>query len=992
MQAHSRPSSALKTSLTKRQLCLAIAAMLAPGLSYSAPVLVGPNGQGGVTSGSATVVQNGNVTNINQSSQAATINWWSFGSKPSETINFNQPNAAAITLNRVIGNEASVLEGALNAVGKVFLINSNGVLIAKGATINTGGFFASTLNITDDDFNAGRFVFNANGSKGSVINMGTITAKEVGLFGNLVSNQGVITATKGTVALNSGDKITLNFNGDSMVNVTIDEGTLNALVENRQAIYADGGQVIMTAKAADDLLGAQVNNTGLIQARTVDDLKGSIELYAHGGTTTVGGTLDASAPVSGDGGFIETSGDRVRVADGALVTTKSMGGKTGTWLIDPTDFNIVSGSGAQTSSGIGADTLNTNLGNTSVSLTTAAGGTGNGDINVNAAVTWSADTILSLTAANDININASLTATGTNAGLAMNYGGDYHIRTPATYSGTTIGSDGKPVAAQALPGTQYASITLSGSNATLNIQGNAYTVIHNMAQLAAISVTPTADLNTGDLIFPTAGYYALGNNLDASGTTYTAAVVANLNGTFAGLGHTVDGLIITNPSTSTITNVNLGLFGIANAGSPTSTIRDIGITNATITSGSKNVGTLAGTNNGNISNAYSTGGSVTGKTDVGGLVGVSGTGGTTTVNTVSNSYSDVTINGNVGATAVGGLIGATFNTIVTNSHASPHAFSVTTGTNFGGLVGSAVDTTIDRSYATGNIISTTGQDIGGLVGRFSTSGTSNPTGNYSVKNSFAIGDHTGAYEIGGLIGLAVSQAAKISIDNVQATGTQTGNGPGGTSILPRGVGGLIGRITGKSTAIISVTNASAAGRVTNTSTTGGPYFGLGGLVGYMDFGSLDHDSSSATVSGSATSSGVGGLVGRASDSTISNSTGLGLVTGAQQVDGLVGQANNTTITLAPVVTAPQQASAAQTAEAATATQQAASQIQTAQRQSANVIPQSSFGNTPVPIDSQIVFADPNSFSADVKSIVVDGVRFNLDDAGSTDSNEQGKNK
>ncbi len=174
------------------------------------------------------------------------------------------------------------------------------------------------------------------------------------LLGNTVSNQGTITATKGTVALASGDKITLNFNGDSLVNVTVDEGTLNALVENKQAIYADGGKVILTAKAADDLLSAQVNNTGLIQARTIDDLKGDISLHAYGGTTNVAGTLDASAPNGGDGGLIETSGNNVKVADSAFITTKSAYGKTGTWLVDPDGFTIAASGGDITGALLGS--------------------------------------------------------------------------------------------------------------------------------------------------------------------------------------------------------------------------------------------------------------------------------------------------------------------------------------------------------------------------------------------------------------------------------------------------------------------------------------------------------------------------------------------------------------------------------------------------------------------------------------------------------------
>ena len=86
------------------------------------------------------------------------------------------------------------------------------------------------------------------------VNQGKIRAAEggyVALLGKTVSNEGVISAKLGTVAMASGEKITLNFEGDSLIDVTIDKGTLDALVENKKAIRADGGRVILTAKAAD---------------------------------------------------------------------------------------------------------------------------------------------------------------------------------------------------------------------------------------------------------------------------------------------------------------------------------------------------------------------------------------------------------------------------------------------------------------------------------------------------------------------------------------------------------------------------------------------------------------------------------------------------------------------------------------------------------------------------------------------------------------------
>jgi len=160
-----------------------------------------------------------------------------------------------VTLNRVVGNETSAIAGALNANGRVFLVNSAGVLFFKSAQVNVGGLVASTLDISNSDFMAGRYSFSGT-SAASVVNRGRIHASPSGyvaLLGKTVPNDGLISATLRTVAMASGNKITLNFEGNSLFDVTIDEGTLNALVENKRAIKADGGRVILTAKAADEV-------------------------------------------------------------------------------------------------------------------------------------------------------------------------------------------------------------------------------------------------------------------------------------------------------------------------------------------------------------------------------------------------------------------------------------------------------------------------------------------------------------------------------------------------------------------------------------------------------------------------------------------------------------------------------------------------------------------------------------------------------------------
>ena len=177
-------------------------------------------------------------------------------------------------------------------------------------------------------------------------------------------------------------------------------------------IQADGGHVLMTTQAAGSLLANAVNNTGIIQAQTIQNVKGTIMLMGgmETGVVNVGGTLDASAPAGGNGGFIETSAAHVKIARGVKVTTEAPQGKTGTWLIDPQDFTVGSAPG----NNISGATLSAQLVTNNITINTAGAGTGNGDIFVNDAITWSASgapTTLSLIADRNVEINAPVTAT-----------------------------------------------------------------------------------------------------------------------------------------------------------------------------------------------------------------------------------------------------------------------------------------------------------------------------------------------------------------------------------------------------------------------------------------------------------------------------------------------------------------------------------------------------------------------------------------------------
>lgn len=404
---------------------LAVSLMMACGVGVQAQPMGGVVSAGAATIGGTS----GNMT-IAQTTANVVINWQSFGIKAGESVQFVQPGSSSVALNRVRGTDPSNILGSLTANGKVFLVNPNGILFGQGSSVNVGGLVASTLAISDANFMARNYQFSGAGN-GAVNNEGAIHTANggyVALLGANVSNRGVIAAQLGTVALAAGNAVTLDVAGDKLLNVTVAQGALNALIDNGGLIRADGGQVLMTTQAAGSLLSNAVNNTGIVQAQTLQNINGTIKLLAgmDGGTVRVGGTLDASAPSGGNGGFIETSAARVNVLNNANITTTAAKGLTGNWLIDPQDFTV--GGGA--TDNISGATLSALLVTNSVTISTATGpdattaGTpptttlntatsGNGDIHINQAIAWTGSaspTTLRLNAVRDINVNAAITA------------------------------------------------------------------------------------------------------------------------------------------------------------------------------------------------------------------------------------------------------------------------------------------------------------------------------------------------------------------------------------------------------------------------------------------------------------------------------------------------------------------------------------------------------------------------------------------------------
>jgi filamentous hemagglutinin family protein len=821
----------------------------------SALLLISPAGaiaatlpQGGViTVGDGSMVSGGNQLVINQITDKLGINWQSFNVGADGHVIFKQPGKDSIALNRVIGSDGSSILGKIDANGQVFLINPNGVIFGKGAEINVGGLVASTLNITDADFKSGNYKFNAGAGNGDVVNLGSLQSAEGGyiaLLGKTVKNYGMIKAKLGNASLAAGDAVTLDFSGDELIKVQVDKSTINALVENKGLIQADGGQVLMTARASNALLNTVVNNEGVIQAQTIENRGGKIFLDGgmESGTVTVAGTLDASAPVHGDGGFIETSGAHVKIADGTKVTTLSKEGRTGDWLVDPTDFHVVSGTGAQTSSQIGATTLENNLATTNVTLQTSATDIGEaGDINIDADVLWHADTKLTLTAHNKVNINADIRATGNNAGLAIN-----------APNGFTL--------------TPNKRVRLWGTNSTYSENGVDFIRLRTVDDLNLLS-------NAAD-----GQRFFLADDLAANATS----------GWNAGAGYippggwdrgAIEGLVIEGFGNS-IYNLHIkldndysGLIGWANNAS----IRnldldaDVGgfgysgilagyLSNSTVTN-VRTFGTIHGTNADDVGgiighaknvkiNGSSSSTIVTGTNNVGGIIGYAESG-----TTISNTrFGGIVTGQDADSDYTGGIVGYAKNSTLSNSF---NAGTVNGANYAGGLIGSSVNSTVIRSGSYGRVNGI--QATGGLIGIAKDS---------NISEAYSNGVVNGQTQTGGLIGKAVN----LTINDVYADGDVTGT---------TYTGGLIGDLSGG-----SINRAFSLSSVFGTNY-------VGGFAGRDAAGEITNAYAGGDVTGTRY---VGGFLGSVANSTVKFTYSLGAVVGSQNVGGYSGNGAGNTIT------------------------------------------------------------------------------------------------
>lgn len=432
-----------------------------------------------------------------QAEDRSILSWTDFSIGAEETVHFLLPASESWVLNRVqAGCPISRIDGMLTSNGQVLLVNPNGVVVGKEGSIRMESFIASTLDLQNAFFTANeRWVFEG-ASDGAILHEGMIEVrKDVLLMGKTIDAKGPISAS-GTSALVSARSASVSSDGRLLESGSWQEGsfvTLSSLVKNPggavallgQTIFADGsidasapsGMGTISIGGGRQFFPAEqtvVASSSIFSANAAE-AGGGGSIYVWSDKRTVfAGLAEATGGVrGGDGGAIEVSGGWVDFR--GRVDTRAPQGKTGQFLLDPLDIEIVPGAidtnvtvlagpiyvpNASPSS-VSQTTLNLALGTSNVTVQSLGGaGPDQGNIFLVSdypiiPVPLSSNT-LTLEAFNDIWINATLAYLGPNSGaLVLN----------ASSGNILVGS-----APTAVPQSTNAIVRTDGNNVQMTAQ------------------------------------------------------------------------------------------------------------------------------------------------------------------------------------------------------------------------------------------------------------------------------------------------------------------------------------------------------------------------------------------------------------------------------------------------------------------------------------------------------------------------------------------
>ena len=638
-------------------------------------------GQGAISSSAATLTVTQPVM-----SPRGVIDWRSFSIGRGNTVVFN--NGSGATLNRVTGEDRSLILGKLTATGSVYLLNPQGVVIGPTGVVTTGGrFVASTLDMCNDTFMTGGPLTLSGTSTANVVNLGHIgsTGGDVFLIARRsVKNDGRIDAPQGTVELAAGQQVLLQDSSGSR-QVFVEAGS-GGTVRDAGSIRA--AQVSL--QAADGNVYALASHSGAIRATGTATRDGHVWLVAEQGTVHLLGRI-AAADVDGAGGTVETAAAKMLFGRrGHDVPTVL----AGLWKVSTPSLTI-------DRAAAGALTRSLDRG-TSIDVATTGESGEHGDLNVASNVFWRGDASLTLEAYRDVNIEYGATLKNTGRG-------NLTLRADASGAddGASVRNEGV-VDWSRSTGTVSALYDMTGSYTAGTMRGNtAWTVPPESGLVTQITayklINSLQDLQ--NISRDLAGSYALGKDIDARTTPSSpyssVAYVPIGNGTtpfsgqFDGLGHTIDNMAGAGAVPYGYLPAS-GLFGVIGR---SGVVRNVGLTNATggVYLNDGYDGILAGVNEGTIAHAYSIGSAsadaVIDQPIVGGLVGFN-------LGTITRSWSSVSVGGDGGG--VGGLVGYNGDSGVIRQSFASGSVSGFGHSAPGGLV-AFNSGLVTQSYATGSV-------------------------------------------------------------------------------------------------------------------------------------------------------------------------------------------------------------------------------------------------------------------------------------------------
>ena len=702
------------------------------------------------------------------------------------------------------------------------------------------------------------------------LNLGQIIAQggSIGMAGALVSQRGVLNANSAVVGEHG--KIVLKASGKTLLEAGSITSATGAAGKGGD-IEVLGEQVGLLGNATIDASGATGGGTVLlggdyqgknaavqnarqvlvgkdasVHADAIDSGNGGKVIAWGNASAQVYGSLSArGGALGGDGGFVETSGYHLAV-DGIRVDTRARAGsgKTGVWMLDPYDIEVVQGTGGSLSD---VDDFNqgASTGSTVIGASVIAGSTSN----------------VTLQAKHRINFSGIVSMVNSGVGLTATAGESINVYAPITTQGGDVTLSANAVSS----GGAYGPGSNVNLAATINSNGG-------NVSLSGASVAGSGIVNVGS------GNLSLLANAASGGITLSGS-----GNQLIGSGAAGQSLVLQADNMSLAGGIN---FGGAGGGAkviiqPLSSSRIIDLGTKSDTALSLNALEVAG-----ISASSLTIGDGS-NTDGIRISGALSTAGDLHINSGSTIMA-------TGAVTVGGSFVLDGGSWVQNAAALPgfsaRNFSVGSGASFlrvAGGDGVSSPYLLADIYGLQGVASLALGNSYRMAGNIDASGTANWNNGLGFVPIGSSGSgFSGIFDGGGFTlrnlkidrNLAPGSAAGL-FGTVQGAALRNLTLSGGSVAGTANVGALAGNVV--SGTIDSVNSSMAVSGQRN----------VGGLVG-SNGGTITLSASSGMVTGVNADGGgaIGGLVGgNASGASIATSYATGVVTGAREmIGGLVG--------------------------------------------------------------------------------------------------------